>query len=260
VTWPVVARRDLRELLAEKTLYYFCALFALVGGGVASIAARGQAPTRLSHLVALLFLFATPPLAVTFVQQAIPRSVTTGRIRLTLSLPHSRAAFVAGVGAAAVVAALAVTAAGVLGAVAMYLVRGAPVDLLGLVPVLALLVLLAAAFVGATLAFTARSRSTTLSVATGYGLLLLAFFWPVAVSLSTVVLGSTVGVPVPGRMVNTVTQLSPVFAYQNAVSALGLGIAGPVGHIPEWGGVVVLLAWAGLGYALAARRFGGIDL
>ena len=149
MTWPVVARRDLRELLAEKTLYYFCALFALVGGGVASIAARGQAPTRLSHLVALLFLFATPPLAVTFVQQAIPRSVTTGRIRLTLSLPHSRAAFVAGVGAAAVVAALAVTAAGVLGAVAMYLVRGAPVDLLGLVPVLALLVLLAAAFVGA---------------------------------------------------------------------------------------------------------------
>ncbi|WP_232703299.1 ABC transporter permease subunit [Halobacterium wangiae] len=260
MTWQVLARRDLRELLADRTLLYFCGFFALVGGGVSLVAARGQSPTPLAGILAVLLMFGVPLTGGTIVHEAIPRSVTSGRVRLTLSLPHTREAFVAGAGAAALAATLAATGVGALAALAVYVFRGAPVDVFVTVQTLAVTALLGAAFVGATLAFTARSRSTTLAAATTYGFFLLSFVWPGVVAVGSVVLTGQFGVPVPQQAVDTVVQLSPIYAYQNAVSAVGGGLTGPTGHLPEWGGVVVLLAWASLGYAVAAHRFGGIDL
>lgn len=260
MTWQVVARRDLRELLAEHTLLYFSGFFALLGAGISLLGVRGQQPTPLPNLLAILFTFAVPLTAGTLAHGSIPRSVSSGRIRLSLSLPHSRRAFVAGVGAATAIATLAAAVAAVLAGLVVYLVYGGPTDVLGVVALFALAALLAAAFVGATLAFTARSRSTTLSAATAFGFFLLSFLWPAFVAAGTAVLVGPVGVPVPPGTAETVTQLSPIYAYQNAAAAVGLGLSGPAGRIPEWGGVVVLFAWASLGYAAAARRFDGIDL
>lgn len=260
VTWPALARRDLRELFADRTLYYFCGAFALIGGGIALVSVRGHSPTPLAGILTVLFMFGVPLTAVTITNEAIPSSVASGRIRLTLSLPHTREAFVAGVGAAAVAATLLATGSAIVVAGAVYVVRGAPLDVSTLVPVAGVTALLAAAFVGASLALTARSRSTTLSAATTYGFFLLAFLWPAGVTLGSVVLSGQFGVQIPRVTAETVTQLSPIYAYQNTVSAVGLDLGAPVGHIPEWGGVVVMAAWAGLGYALAATRFGGIDL
>ena len=260
MTWPVVARRDLRELLADSTLLYFCGFLALLGAGIAFLVARGQQPTSLPDILAVLFMLAVPVTAVIITHDAIPSRVANGRVRLSLSLPHSRAAFVAGIGAASVVATLAAAAAATLAALAVYLAYGAPTDALATVAMAAITCLLAAAFVGATLAFTARSRSTTLSAATAFGFFLLSFVWPAVVSVGVVVLAGSFGVSIPAGAAETATQLSPIYAYQNALSAVGLALSGSAGSLPEWGGVVVLLAWAGLGYALAARRFGGIDL
>lgn len=260
MTWPVVARRDLRELLADNTLLYFCALFALLGAGVAFLATRGQQPTSLPNVLVMLFVFVVPVTAVTLAHESIPRNVANGRVRLTLSLPHSRAAFVAGVSAATFAATLAATTAAALAALVVYVARGAPTELLGAAALLAATGLLAAAFVGATLAFTARSRSTTLAAATAFGFFVVSFVWPAVVTAGTVVLAGGFGVTLPAGGFETAIQLSPIYAYQNAVSAVGLNVSGPAGHVPEWGGFVVLFAWAALGYAIAAGRFGGVDL
>jgi len=260
VTWSVVARRDLREYRADRTLAYFCAFFALLGGGIAYGATDGAGTSALPDVLSVLFLFAVPLTAATMVNEAIPRAVVSGRIRLTLSLPHSRSDYVAGVGAAGLAVTLLVTAVGVASALAVYLVRGGPVAPLRLAGVCVVVALLAAAFTAATLAFTARSRSPTLSTATAYGFFLVSFVWPVVVQIGRLVVDGELGVTVTDAVANGVVHLSPIFAFQAALAGIESGFGSGAGSVPAWAGVAVLLAWAGLGYALAARRFGGIDL
>lgn len=259
MTWFVVARRDLRTLAADNTLTIFAGFFALLAGGLSYGATNSPAPGPLANTLSLLFLFAVPLTAGTLVHEAVPNAVRSGRIRLTLSLPHTRTQFLAGVGAARLAALFAAVGASVVVGVAVHLLRGGPVSPVAVAATVALSALLGAAFVGATLAFTARSSSASLAAATAYGFFLLAFAWPVAVAFGTVVL-ATYGVTLAPGTADTVVQLSPVYAYQNALDAVGVNAAGPVGLIPEWGGVVVLLAWTAGGFALATRRFGTRDL
>jgi ABC-type transport system involved in multi-copper enzyme maturation permease subunit len=260
VTWRVVARRDLRELAADNTLPVFVVLFAVLGGGIAYGSTRVPSPAPLPDALALVVLFAVPLAAGTVTHEAVPRNVSNGRIRLTLSLPHSRREFLAGVGAARLAVVTASTLVSVAAGALVYLVRGGPLDPLGVAALVALAVLLGAAFVAVALALTARSTSTTLAAATTFGFFLLAFAWPVAVAVGRVVLAGQFRVRLPPGTTDTVVQLSPIYAFQNAANALGVAMSAPTGRLPEWAGVVVLVAWSVLAFALAARRFDGIDL
>ena len=260
MTWFVVARRDLRMLAADNTLTIFTGFFALLAAGISYGATSSPAPGPLTNTLSLLFMFAVPLTAGTLVHEAVPNAVGSGRIRLTLSLPHSRVAFLAGAGAARFAALLASVGAAVAAGVVVHALRGGPVSPFDVAVTVAVGALLGAAFVGATLALTARTSSATLAAATAYGFFLLAFAWPVVVGLCTVVLAGAFGVSLAPGTADTVVQLSPVYAYQNALNALGVSASAPVGLIPEWGGVVVLLAWVAGGFALAVRRFAARDL
>ncbi|MFC3477870.1 ABC transporter permease subunit [Halobacterium litoreum] len=260
MTWLAVARRDVREYRADRTLASFCAFFALACGAVAYVATGDAGAPPLSEALALMFLFGVPLTAASFVDESIPRAVVSGRVRLTLSLPHARGEYVAGVGAAGLAATLLATAVGVASALAIYLVRGGPVAPLRLAGVCAVVSLLAAAFTAATLAFTARSRSPTLSTATAYGFFLVSFVWPAFVQIGRLLLDGELGIAVSDAAANAVVHLSPVFAFQAALAGVETGFGGASGSVPPWAGVLVLLAWTGLGYALAARRFGSLEL
>lgn len=259
MTWDVVARRDLREFRADRTLLYFGALFALLGGGLAFFATNGSTTQPFSDILPPVLLFAVPLTAVTLSHSAVPERAASGRLRLTLSLPHSRAAYVAGAGAASVAATVLLTALAAAVGVLVFLLRGGPIELLRLLGLLAASSLLAAAFVAGTLAFTAGSRSPTLSTATAYGFYLLSFIWPAVVAIATVVLASEFGVTLPEGLAPHLVHCSPLFAFQAAVSLLDAS-APSGGGVSPWFGVLVLAAWVVLGYALAVRKFDRLAL
>jgi ABC-type transport system involved in multi-copper enzyme maturation permease subunit len=256
MTWPVVARRDFRMLVADNTLTIFTVFFAILAAGISYGATSGPALSPFTDTLSLLFLFAMPLTAGTLAHEAVPTAVGSGRIRLTLSLPHTRTEFIAGAGAARFAALLAAVAASVVAGGAVHLLRDAPLSLVDVAATGALTALLCAAYVAATLAFTARTSSATLAAVTAYGFFLLSFVWPAAIGFGTVLLTAQFGVTLEPGTADTVVQLSPIYAYQNALAAAGVNASGPVGFIPEWGGVIVLLAWTVGGFALAAHRFG----
>lgn len=260
MTWPVVARRDLRALRADNSLLVFGGFFALVAAAVAYGATNGPGATPLPAALALLFLFAVPLAAGTLTHEAVPSAVDSGRVRLTLALPHDRSTFLAGAGAAR----LAITVVAVVAAVAtasvVYALRGAALSPVRVLAVVALAALLAAAFVAATLAFTVRSTSTTLAAATAYGFFALALFWPIALNLARVVLAGSFGIQVSSGLTDALVVASPLYAYANALTVVGVDGIAAAGSVPDGIGAVVLLAWTLAGFALAARRFDRIEL
>jgi len=256
VTWPVVARRDLRALRADNSLLVYGGFFAVLAAVLAYNSTRGGL-TPLPATLALMFLFAVPLTASTLTHEAVPSGVATGRVRLTLSLPHSRSSFLAGAGAARLSATLLGVVAAIVVATAVYALRGAPVPVVRVLAVLALGALLAAAVVAATLALTARLSSTTVAAAATYGFVLLAFFWPVALNLAEVVLAGW-GIQVGG--VGELVVASPVYAYANALTVVGVDSIATTGSVPDGVGALVLFAWTVVAFALAARGFDGVEL
>lgn len=259
MTWQVVARRDLRTLRADNSLLIFGGFFALLAAALAH-GATTRGVTPLPATLGLLFTFAVPLTAGVLTHEAVPKAVASGRARLTLSLPHSRTAFLAGVGAARLATTLVAVAAAVLVAGVVYAARGAPLAPVGVVAVVAATALLAAAFVAATLAFTARSTSTTLAAATTFGFFLLALFWPIALVLGRSIAVVQFGIPLGRGFVETFVVVSPLYAYLNALTVVGVDAVATPGSVPDGVGVAVLLGWTGLAFALAARRFDGVEL
>lgn len=260
MTWPVIARSELRVLRKDNTLTIFIVLFALIAIVMSYVTTGGEGAPPLVNLLSLLFMFAVPLTAGSLVHEAIPSTVKSGRIRLTLSLPHTRTEFLAGVGVSRIAALVASVCAALLAGIIVYLFRGGPLSPIDIAASLTLSALLGGAFVGATLAFTARSQSTSFSAMTTFGFFLLALAWPVAVALGEIVLAAQFNILIEPVIADTLIQLSPIYAYQNALSSAGIASSAPVGLIPEWGGVVVLLAWAVGGFFLATRRFDSRDL
>jgi len=260
VSWRVVARRDVDVLRADRSFLLFPGFFGLLAAAMAYAFTRGPASTPLSSGLALLFLFAVPLTAGTVTHEAIPSAVSSGRIRLALSLPHSRPAFLAGTG----VARLAVTVVGIATAVAtsvvVFAVRGGAIAPVEVAAVVALGALLGAAFVAATLALTAGSASTTLATASTYAFFVLSLFWPIVVSVAAALAESELGVDLASSTVDAIVLGSPLFAYGNALGVVGIQTVSTSGQSSPWVGVVVLAAWTGLGFALAAARFGRVDL
>jgi Cu-processing system permease protein len=260
VTWQVLARRDLEVLRADRSLLLFPAFFALFAAGIASVFTRGSGGTPLSSGLALLFVFAVPLTAGTVTHEAVPSAVSSGRTRLTLSLPHTRRAFLVGAGAARLAVTLASVATAVLVGGLTYAVRGGELAVVDVALVLALAVLLAAAFVAATLALTAGSTSTTLAAASTYAFVAVAFFWPVGVQLLALLASDWLGVTVGETAVDLAILCSPLFAFGNALGVAGIGSIGSSLSLPAWAGVLVLAAWPPLGVAVAVARFDRLDL
>lgn len=260
MTWQVIARRDLDVLHADRSLLLFPAFFALLALGISYAFTVGRGSTPLSRSLALLFAFAVPLTAGTVTHEAVPSAVSSGRSRLTLSLPHSRSAFLAGSGAARLAVTLASVAAAVLVGALTYAVRGGDLSVVDVALVVALAALLAAAFVAATLALTAGSTSTVLAAASTYAFFLVAFVWPAVVQVLALLASDLLGVTVGETALDVAVLCSPIFAFGNALGAAGIQVVGSSIPFSAWAGVLVLAAWTPLGLAAAAARFGRLEL
>jgi ABC-type transport system involved in multi-copper enzyme maturation permease subunit len=257
VTWRVLARRDLREYRAGGTLWKLAAVFALVG---ALAALTGTAASGLlSAALGLVAVFAAPLVAVSFAHDAVPGRVANGRARLTLSLPHSRRAFVAAAAAVAgSLAVLALTAAFSVG-LAVAIAVGVAVDAATVAALYAVGVALATAFVGGTLAATVTLRSTTLAATAAYGAFLVSYAWPAVLGVAFAVLNAA-GVTLPDGTLDLAVAASPFYAALAVFSGVPVGGLGGGPTTGTWLGVVSLTAWAAGGIALAVRRFDRVDL
>lgn len=260
MTWQVVARRDLDVLRADRSLVLFPVFFALLAAAMAFVFTRGEGGTPLSSALALLFVFAVPLTAGTVTHEAVPSAVSSGRTRLTLSLPHSRTTFLAGSGAARLAVTLASVATAVLVAGFTYGVRGGELGAVDVALVVALAAMLAAAFVAATLALTAGSTSTTLAAASTYAFFAVAFLWPVVVQLLALLASDWLGVTVGETVVDGAILCSPMFAFGNALGVAGIQVIGSSLSFSAWAGVLALAAWTPVGFAVAAARFDRLEL
>ncbi|WP_336035801.1 ABC transporter permease subunit [Halobacterium yunchengense] len=254
MTWPVIARRDVRVLRADDALLVYPGFLVLFAAVTAYDATGGRGGASLAATLSLLGLLAVPFVASALTHEAVPGALASGRLRLTLSLPHSRRAFLGGAAVARFAAAFGSVAAAAAVATAVYAVRGGALAPVRTLATLALAALLAAAFVAATLALTARSTSTTYAAAAAVGFVVAAYAWPAAVQFGDSLAGSHLGAGVPDAAVLA----SPVYAYASAASSAGGPPATAVGDAVV--GAFVLAAWTAVGFALAARRFGRVEL
>ncbi|MFB6268798.1 MAG: ABC transporter permease subunit [Halobacterium sp.] len=259
MTWPVVARWDVDVLREDRSFLLFPLFFALLAAAIGYAFTRGSGGPPLSTGLALLCLFAVPLTAATVTHEAVPAAVASGRVRLALSLPHTRSGFLSGTGAARLAVTLAGVAAAVVTGGAVFAVRGGALAPLETAAVVALAVLLAAAFVAGTLALTAGSASTTLAAAAAYAFFAVAFFWPVVVNAAAVLARTTLDVAVGGAAIDAAIAASPIYAYGTALAGVGVDVAS-VAAVPAWTGVLVLSAWTALGYAAAVARFDRLEL
>lgn len=257
MTWRVLARRDLREYRASGAVWKLAGVFALVGAGAGVTGTA--APGLLSGALGAVAVFAVPLTAVSLAHDVLPGRAANGRARLTLSLPHSRRAFVAGTAAAVLALALLALTAAFAASLLVAAALGVAVDVATVAALFAVGVALAAAFVGGTLAATATLRSTTLAAALAYGAFLVSYAWPAVLAVATAVVEAA-GVTLPDGTLDPVNAASPFYAALAVFSGIPVGGLGAGGGTALWLGVASLVAWAVGGTALAARRFDGVDL
>lgn len=253
MTWWTIAARDLRESLADGTLWRLGILFGAGGLVAGSLAVDGGGAPL---VVAVLALGAAPLTAVLLAHDSLPARRASGRTRLTLSLPHSRRAYVLGTAAGAfgvAVGALAV-AVGATSTVAVLGGGNADAGLIAAVTVVG--VALTAALVAGTVAATATLRSPTLAAGVTVALYGGSLLWPVVVLLAA----GLVGVPTESPVVTGVLALSPVQAAALALSVAGVSVTPLAGVLPWWAGVLVLAAWVVCATALAVQRFRRLEL
>lgn len=254
MTWRTIAARDLREYWADGTLRNFAALFGALGLAAGVGAADGG--VQLAVAVGFLALGAAPLTAVLLAHDRLPTGVASGRARLTLSLPHSRRAYVAGTAVGVLGVAVGALALAVGAAAAAVAVAGAPADAGLLAALVAVGVALAAALVGGTFATTATLRSSTLAAGATAALYCGALAWPGVVGLATTV----AGLDLPRVAVDALVVASPVQGAVLALAAGGVTVTPLAGALPWWAGVVSLGAWSIGGTAAAVHRFAGLDL
>jgi ABC-2 type transport system permease protein len=247
VSWRTVARANVAAARRDRTLVVVVALLAATGAGLGygySLYARGSpSPLSMAQFGGLFvgFLVAVVALAVSY--DVVPSARRSGRVRLLLGLPHSRASVVAGtaLGRGTVVAAAG--AAAVVAQVAVAASRGVAVA-----PAAAGAYLGATALFGATMAslvvaLSTVSRSGPRTLALAGGAVTLSLTWPLA-------LGGTwrllVGGPSPSWF-GALQRVGPLPGYVEA-SSLGTGAGDPAG-------VAVLLGWTALALAAGAAAF-----
>jgi Cu-processing system permease protein len=258
VTWRVLAGRDLYEYRVSGTLWKVAVLFALAGtaGAVPASAAAGLLTGALSVVGA----FAVPLLAVSLAYGRIPERVASGRARLTLSLPHSARAFVAGSGAAVLAVSVLALASSFAAGTAVAAALGVAVDVANVVSVFVVGLALTAAFVGGTLAATATLRSTTLAAAVAYGWFLVSYAWPAVLTVVLALVEVAVGAQLDNVALEPVIAVSPPYAALALFNGVPLDSVGAENGATVWAGVTSLAAWTVGGTTLAARRFAASEL
>lgn len=272
MSWRVIAYKDVRDAARSKTLWLVFGLLALLSVGYA-FAHAYLGPARFdAFLVGLARLLAAtlPAFAVLVGYKAVVGERTSGRLFLTLSVPHSRRDLLAGkfVGRAIVLVGPTLVALGAAGALAAvrYGTDGA-----GAYPLfLAAAGLYEVAFLGLVVGLSASTRvdrQVTLGAFGGY--LLLVPFWNALHAATMLVLhrfDGSVLVDLPdwallfrlagpsesfARLVRAGTEFEQAARY--------VADGAPI-YVDWWAAVALLVAWCLVPLAAGFWRFRSADL
>lgn len=273
-----VARKDFRDSMRERQLYFLGGFFLLVGALMGyivgqSTGASGSALGRFS-LMALLFV---GPLTATVVSyNGIVGKRESGEMRVLLSLPFARGEVVLGTLLGRLGVLVAVSTLTLLLATVIAAAMGAAVSATHVLGALAVLSVALLAFVSIAVGISASTRTTTRAAGAAFGAFFLFLFrlWEVVpISIRFVANGLNFPRGQPPTWAVVWGQLSPLAGLRNAVSGVSTDLAAAFGgfvptppveaealYLEPWFGAGVVVVWIVAPVAIGLYRFGRADL
>lgn len=256
VTWADIARKDIRDATRDGTLQWYAGLLTLLTIAISYGHVRAGAGNVLIADLAGLLTVVIPFAAILVAHESIAFELEIGRMRTTLSLPHSRTAVVVGYAAGRATLTGVAVASALVGAAGVTLVFGAPLFVHPFLGYSIGTILLGVVFAVIGVGISASTRSTTIALLGGVVVVLLSLGWPAILSVAW---SSAVGGPMPGWL-ETIGGWDPVRAYAKTVVLFaGTGV-GALGTDNSWIGLPLLGGWAVFFLGVGVQRFTTMDL
>lgn len=271
-----VVRKDFRDSIRERQLYFLGGLFLLVGGFLGYIVGQSSNVSGWTlprfGLMALLFL--GPLGAMVLSYNGIVGKRVTGELRVLLSLPFSREDVFFGTFLGRVGVMAAASTATLLFATLLALALGSAVSLSLLIAALVITVVAMTVFVSLAVGISASTTTTTRAAALAFGSFFVFIFrlWElVPLIVRFAINGLSIPRGDPPEWAVLWGELSPLAALQNAVAGptprLADGFAGFVPsatgeavYFQPWFGALIVAVWIAGPLALGLLRFRGADL
>jgi ABC-2 type transport system permease protein len=274
MSWAVVAQKDFEDAIRSKLTLGLTALFVLLVGGLAFAygfidgfgSGMGEGSSGFIVFLQGSGAFFVSIVALLVGYKAIAGERESGTLSFLLGLPHTRRDVVVGkvVGRAGVLVVALVSAFAVAAALLVGLGESfAPIEYLLFT---LLTVLYAVSFVTVAVALSSMTASSSRAAAGAIGFWVFNQFWG-ALALVALVLVNGLSMPEAPwpDWYHAIAGLGPGAAYGNAAAfflpeELTGQVQSQLGGLPEWYGLVVILAWLLVALALGIYRFERIDL
>lgn len=271
----LLARKDYRDAMRERQLYYLGTVFALIGLGIGYLAGSSGVLSGddLSEGILLANLFLAPLATLILSHDGVSAKLTDGELTVLLGLPFSRSDVVLGtaIGRFAVVATMVV--ANVVVASIVSSVLGTVPEMGTLLAGTAAVLVLTLVFTGLAVGFSALARTTTQSTVAAFGVFVLFVFrfWEAVPAFLNVVLDYLDAPTIPSEAIDVYVSVVPYAAARNAFEPISRPVAGilssfAAGSVPASPAAyehpvfaaLLVVAWIGgplaLGYAVFDRK------
>lgn len=275
MSWQAVARKDFTDAARARSLWVLSAVFVILVGGIAYafatlLSAGGATGDEISTLGFIVLLQGPAGLFVSIAAilvsyRAIAGERDQGSIKLLLGLPNTRTDVIIGKVIGRSLTVIVPLIIGFALATIINLSLYSEVRLVDLALFTALTLLYAFVFTGVGVGLSSAFATTSRAAVAGIGFWFLNQIWGgVALVLNFLVSDGPGGDPTPDTIL-VFQGLSPGAAYGNAAAyflppEVRDALQNELGSLPEWYGVVVLLAWVVLVLGLGHLRFQAADL
>jgi ABC-2 type transport system permease protein len=277
VTWTVVARKEFEDTVRSRWLIALSVLFALLVGAAVYVTSLvfGGSDAVLSSTEVLRAFPIKDGIVTTFVPlvslvvayNAVVGERESGSLKLLLALPHSRADVVVGkVAGRGAAIAVAVVAGFLVPAVVFLASSTFAFEAVAYVQYVALVALLAVAFVSVGVGVSAAVSSDRLAIAAAVGVYLVFVALLGALQGSLGLFATFVGWPewmplTVQQTTRTLTLINPTGAFKIVTNrSLGTGLFGGQEVRLQISGLLMLLAWVAVPPLLGLVRFEEADL
>ncbi|GAA0249214.1 ABC transporter permease subunit [Haladaptatus pallidirubidus] len=260
MNWRVLAKKDFLDAYRAWSLGTAAVAFVLfLAVPVYMGMSRNNTPGDADFFSAVGFVVFLVPLAALMMSyDAIAGERELGSLKLLLAQPYTRRDVVAGIAVGRTMVVGTATFIGVFAATVVFLAFGGGFPITSYVVFLVLVFLLAAAYSGASVCFSAMSPTSNRAMVTSIGLFMLTVIgWSAIPQLFRYVLNG-VSTPRGGRpeWASFIDSLSPIQAYSTGIDTV-VHSNGSVSSFYNtgWFAILVLIAWAVVPIALGYLKF-----